>query len=307
MKTNLHPLRMIILFTCFFTVTIALSVSSQTYHKLIRTNTFWDNFITDVQCYLTANRVCFTNNDTIIQGNTYRISRQYAYQTQDTTSGLFCPPFVVSNTYGLGTFLREDTILKKVYINEPYDTPHDQLLYDFSLQVGDTLQSFYNGNYTLVLTSIDTVTLNNGDGTRKRFSFNHNPLVNYIEGIGGSQGLFNPIFITENMGGYFCINDNGTNIWGDQCSYFFVGTDNLPLVERFSITPNPAHSYFTVHLGKPIKNANLQLFNLSGQLLISTPITESETKIMVDCFSQGLYLTQLTSNEGIVKGKILIK
>ena len=307
MKTNLHHLRIIILFTCFFTVTIPLSVSSQTYHKLIRTNTFWDNFISDVQCYLTANRVCFTNNDTIIQGNTYRISRQYAYQTQDTTSGLFCPPFVVSNTYGLGQFLREDTILKKVYIYDPYDIPHDQLLYDFSLQVGDTLQSHYNGGNSFVLTSIDTVTLNNGDGTRKRFSFNNNPFEYYIEGIGGSQGLFNPIYITENMGGYFCINDNGVNIWGDQCNYYFVGTDNLPLVERFSITPNPAHSYFTVHLGKPIKNANLQLFNLSGQLLISTPITESETKIMVDCFSHGLYLTQLTSDEGIVKGKILIE
>jgi nicotinamide riboside transporter PnuC len=44
----------------------------QSYHKLIRTNTYWDDYmvILPEMCYTYANRVFFTNQDTVINGFT---------------------------------------------------------------------------------------------------------------------------------------------------------------------------------------------------------------------------------------------
>jgi hypothetical protein len=186
----------------------------QSYHKLIRTNTWWDGYLHDpVLCYSSINRIYFTGQDTIIDGVTYKISREFPFAAK-VTPGPLCTPFVIDTPSSpTGRFIREDTVAKKVFIYDDLNSPHDQLLYDFSLQVGDTLHSLYNGGGTLYVTAINNVTLNNSE-IRQEFIFNNSGgLENYIESIGGSQGIFDPIqYIPGNYGGYFCVSENDINL-----------------------------------------------------------------------------------------------
>jgi hypothetical protein len=165
-------------------------IKAQNYHKLIRTNTYWDNYYTSLNCYTFIHRIYFTGNDTVIGGHTYNQSRQYYFESI-YQPGPLCPPFIIDNvSYSTSIYIREDTVAKKVFIYDNSFTQPDQLLYDFTLENGDTLHSLYNGNDSFVVSSIENVTLLDGE-IRRMFIFNNNDFEYYIESLGGSQGLFN--------------------------------------------------------------------------------------------------------------------
>jgi len=84
--------------------------------------------------------------------------------------------------------MREDTVARKVYV---FDIGNgvDASLYDFTLEPGDTLP-FYAGQGEMIVDSVGTVMLLTGEA-RKIFYLNYNQY--YIEGIGGSAGLFSPL------------------------------------------------------------------------------------------------------------------
>src|ERR1017187_3470819 len=98
MKNNLKQfIVLLITGTCFvgFFTTIG---NSQNYHKLIRTNTFWDCFRQDpVMCYSYINRIYFTGSDTLIGGIAYKKSLQYPFAAQ-VVPGPLCPPFVIDTS-----------------------------------------------------------------------------------------------------------------------------------------------------------------------------------------------------------------
>lgn len=291
---------------------MAINANSQNYHKLIRTNTYWDVYSLGWYDYNAIDKIFFTGNDTIIEGNIYQLSRQYPYEP--VNPGYLIPPFFIdTNSIRTNEFLKEDTVMKKVYIYDPYLTSTDQLLYDFSLSIGDTLKSDYNkgkfGDY-LVLTSIDSVTLLNGE-IRKRFIFNPNSsdYGYYIEGIGGDQGLFSPIvpaFEQNEQLGYFCISQDGINLWGDQCNWYFVGINNLREDKMVTIFPNPAHDNFHVNLSHKVPVADFIITDLLGTELIHENLTHPDNVISISELLPGIYIYRIKSGQFTKQDKIII-
>ena len=280
---------------------------SQSYHKLIRTNTYWDEFYINYPefCYTGANRVVFTNQDTVINGHTYRISVQYPFM--QVNPGPLCPPFVISTTgYYTLQFLREDTISKKVFIFTPdMNGGTDKLIYDFSLVPGDTLKSYFADNGTLVLDSIGTFLLNNGD-SRKIFWFNSNfPEAYYIESIGCSQGLFYPLPIgfTESGGGYFCVKENSVNLLGDNCVYNFVG-QNEKDGQTISVFPNPVHDLLKIFLPQGISDCSLSVTNINGKKILYQDLKSGSNTIVVSGILPGFYLYEVKADHIIQNGKL---
>lgn len=164
---------------------ISLNIYPQQYHKMIRKNVFWDEatYLCMAPCYTTIGRMEFIDGDSLIDGKYYRFSNGYAFIGTPGPGGTLCPPYYVDTVPHRCAFLREDTIAKRVYIyDESYD-PHEQLLYDFSLLPGDTLDSDYH-NDTFILDTIVDITLFNGE-IRKMFCFDPGCIIHYIEGIGG--------------------------------------------------------------------------------------------------------------------------
>jgi Secretion system C-terminal sorting domain len=281
----------------------------QSYHKLIRTNTFWDEFfvvLPDI-CYTSAERVFFTNQDTVINGFTYKISKQQNYS--QVNPGPFCPPFVIAtssdNTY---QFLREDTVSKKVYIYTPdYYGGTDQLLYDFSLLPGDTLKSAYTGaGVTLILDTIRNFVLSNGEH-RKQLYFGPYPYSDYyIEGIGGSMGLFQPIVPgIESYGGYFCVKENSVVLMGDQCDYPYVGQNEMK-DEPVSLFPNPANSFINIIVPRNPDGSDFILVNLQGEQVLSHSLNHGSNTFSISDLIPGVYFYQVKSNQFTHYGKLTI-
>ena len=211
--------------------------------------------------------------------------------------------------FSTGLFIREDTAAREVYVFDESLNPHDQLLYDFSLNVGDTLHSQYNGNGTLVLTSIENITLNDG-AVRKSLTFSNafGPAGSYTASIGGSYGLFYPIeFNFSSQHGYFCIKENGINLLGSSCDYPYVGIPVKTTKELLSILVDPSESSLKIHIYSPLHNIKLSLYSLSGQLILSESIIEKETKVNLHGLSEGSYFALVHSDEETVKSRIFIQ
>jgi hypothetical protein len=284
---------------------------SQSYNKLISTDKYWDVYtrVNPDWCATWANRIYFTGADTVIDGFVYKISKQYFFQ-QVIIPGPFCPPYVIMNTaYNTQQYIREDTIAKKVYIycTECYP-PVDDLFYDFSLNIGDTLHSFFAGlGSTLVCTSIQNFTLQNGS-VRKKFNFYYPYQQDafYIEGIGGAYGLFHPIIPPfEASAGYFCISENDTTLYGDQCYYYFVGmnnVDNFPI----SISPNPAHDYVNITIKHHVSECIFILFNMQGQIIFNKILKNQFNDFSISNIKPGIYSYKINSDLFVKQGKICI-
>lgn len=286
----------------------SFSVSSQTYHKLIRQNVYWDvyHIILPEMCYTYANRISFTGQDTVIESVTYKKSIQYSFK--QINPGPFCPPFqILTNAINTGEYLREDTIEKKVYMT--FSNPVDEvLLYDFSLNVGDTLHSTYYMPYdTLICSSIENITLLNGE-IRKKFIFNSYPagFMYYIESIGGINGLFEPILPGfESFSGYFCVSENNDNLLGTRCDNYFVNINEADKL-KFLIAPNPAHESFQINVDLSDSAMIFKLIDVNGKEVLHKTITQEVTTIPINGVPPGMYLFSIISNTFNKQGKICI-
>jgi hypothetical protein len=285
---------------------LVVSAFPQGYHKLIRTNTYWDSFNTTLPeiCYTGARRDFFINQDTVINGLTYKVS--HTQRIMQVNPGPFCPPFVIDTAIFTGACLREDTVAKRVYIMSPMTNWTDQLLYDFSLNAGDTLKSDYlGGGAVIVIDKVEDLLLNNGE-TRKNFQIK-NSFVSFTEGIGGSFGLYAPLPVTfcECDGGYFCIKDNSVNLLGSQCNYPYVGQDEREDV-AVSLCPNPADDELTVILPSSWTGSELMISGLNGERVFSVLLKPGTNKVPVSDFKPGVYLYRVKSGRFLQTGKVAI-
>jgi type IX secretion system substrate protein len=277
---------------------------SQTYHKLIRPNTYWDilHVETSQICGLSGGSRYFFQGDTVLNGIQYNLVQ--AYPIVNINPGPFCSPFAVNGSqfYFANAIMREDTIAQKVYVYE-IGSFSESLLYDFTLVAGDTLKSAYaSQGLTLIIDSVSTVSLFNS-ASRRIFYLSNNEY--YIEGIGSSQGLFTPIVIAI---GFWeeveCVIDNNVQLWGGtQPCYGFVGIDELINNAHINIYPNPVRDILYV---KSRFIGELQFFDKTGRLVMSKNLNESTSVIDISGIASGLYFYRYeTKSKGYSTGKIV--
>jgi len=159
-------------------------------------------------------------------------------------------------------------ILKPIITNNC--NGNEILLYDFSLNIGDTInEECFNGFFTLVVTDIDTMLI--GNKLRKVFHFN-TPLFNWVEGIGnlnisnnGLGGLLYyigqfPVKAQWLYNFLICFKQNDTIVYFNsnysECMPLNVPA-KLAVSDNIIISPNPATNYLTLN----IENVQLLPFN----------------------------------------------
>jgi len=125
------------------------------------------------------------SGDTLISSQIYhKLSTPFV---QSIITGT-CTPYVNSGYDGA---IRQDTANRTVFYVPPSDSL-EQLLYDFNMQMGDTVKGFLESFASPADTvhSIDSVLV----GTNYRKRWNINPWYNIylIEGIGSTYGLIVP-------------------------------------------------------------------------------------------------------------------
>ena len=288
-------------------------INSQEYHPLIEEGKSWDD-ITCLMCGICPNhakRYFYTGQDTLINGLVYSNIGHYnfiGFAGVET-----CPPYSVDTIPFTGTeFMHEDTTERKVYIwknNQP------ELLYDFSLQVGDTLISeWVTFSYGFVVAEIEDVELLNGE-TRKRWVFESEEwggeIGAYIEGIGMETGLFGDFVQFEWWSELMCVQIDGEQLWDGGFSswggcYGLVGEDEIA-TEDLQIYPNPASDFIRISIPENIDMAGLKIFNSLGQVVFEGLIQSENAIIDVSKLGQGMYFVLIKSENNIKKEKLIIR
>ena len=288
-----------------FTLIILLASTAtfaQNYYPLVRPNLVWQVMQGDgtVICLLSGGEQFYFQGDTLVSGVTYQ--KIYFNPIISLIGNPYCPPFAVdgnSPTY-FGGLLREDTIVRKVFIYD-YSTNTDELLYDFNLVAGDTLNSNFAGmGSILFVDSVSSISLLNG-GVRKIFYMNSGE--NYIESIGGSQGIQFPL--VQGIGFWkvpICISENNIPIWGG-C----IGTVgiNENLQESKSVYPNPFLNEVTFQANHPEETEIILYNGISNELLRKS--FSNSTTINTENLVSGIYVYKMISKSGLSSFGKLVK
>ena len=279
----------------FFACTVAIG---QTYDPLIRPTTFWDVQHADISqiCNASGGYQYFFQGDSIIDGMEYAIVR--AHPIISLVPVPYCPPYAIdSSITTIAALMREDTIASTVHVFDP-NTQSDQLLYDFTLQAGDTLHSEYAGaGATLIVDSVGTIELANG-AVRNIHYLNNGQF--YIESIGGSQGLWFPMQLGIGFGYVpLCVRENDVTLWGDECFGYLgplgVGSLEAPAIAIF---PNPARDHCTITFGGG--PTDLQLIDATGRIVQQWSAASSPFEMDLSPVHPGIYLIR-TDPQGQMK------
>lgn len=229
------------------------------------------------------------------------------------------------NIYGLYGFLREDTLTKKIYAFTTTSTV-ENLLYDFSANVGDTVSVFSYcwgafGNLDVKVAAIDSILIQGQ--YRKRLNvvnldINNNWLDEYwIEGIGSTLGLFYSgisgalSFQTGGLGipALVCFHQNNTLLYD---SPFFMGCyPNIGVGMQESVTPRAIQVYPNpvndkIYFSNIGTNYFISIFNGLGQL-VQNKINTENSGVDLAHFPKGLYSYVITDSQQntITTGKFI--
>jgi hypothetical protein len=142
--------------------------------------------------------------------------------------------------------IRQDTSLKAAYIVQPADSL-EELLYDFDMQVGDTLKGVIASVSPDTVVSIDSVLV--GGNYRKRWNITYG--IYFIEGLGSSWGLVQ--YSTTGVIGYFgdfwltCFAQDGSSLFpGTATNCELISSIDSPgmTAPQIRVFPNPAEGLF---------------------------------------------------------------
>lgn len=283
---------------------------AQDYHPLLEQNKYWDDVfrLSSSTCIDWAHRY-FIDGDTLIDGLNYS---KISYYNHYSINKEMCPPYYVDTvTFGPYYFLHEDTNARKVYY---YDSQNNEpaLLYDFSLQVGDT---FYSPIITpagyAVVGEIDEIELMNGE-LRKwwRLDGNLGYTSGMIEGLGFDSGLFEKILQFEWDSELSCAQKDGEILWSGT-NWFsgcwgFVGAAEIEAAPLM-IFPNPANDFIRISSPDYMGETQLQIYNSWGQLVLNTCLSTSDEVLDVSTLKPGLYIVNLQQGNLHTNRQVIIR
>jgi hypothetical protein len=236
--------------------------------------------------------------DTLISGNTYSkiYENNYWNGNMDTT---FNP-----STANYFLAMREDAF-KKIWVRRPSDTA-DVILYDFSLNVGDT----FCFDYAMpgVCSTVDAIDSVMVDGSyRRTITITASETQIWMVGIGNMWGLFD-IMYTGNIYTHIrCHSQNGSLIyaypgWTTECHCDNSASIDENMRGSFSVSPNPFHDKIEIESAEMIEE--IIIFDLAGKLVlrIDKPLTNT---IDLGDLENGMFFVTVKTESGFFSEKIV--
>jgi len=268
--------------------------------------------------YSTTQDAFFSNNTISIDQTSYH---EFIWNTKHFTSDWE----ELETVY----YLRENTATGQVWLlatddsfEAPSNTENEILVIDMSLEIGDEFLYYISPTVfpesTVNVTVIDVYYENDkkhivfdrtfdpsfGDGLEGWETQN----LMFIEGVGSNFGFYH----FYEYGLMSCVQKNSTLYYesayqplADLCDLETFSSTTEEFTNT-SLYPNPSTTYFQVNYPSEIGTSELKVFNLQGKLILQKPSYQQES-IDVTNFSSGVYFVELTSREGEVWRKKLIK
>ena len=166
----------------------------------------------------------------------------------------------------------------------------EQCIYDFNLNIGDSLPSCY-GNSDQIVSSIDSLLI---AGTyRKVFhlSVNGAQSQEIIEGVGHEYGFIEslpPILECANILECYSMNDTS---YYPSSGLFCQSTISVKEISGidFSVFPTPANEFITISINNFAKPVIAHIYDNIGQLIKSTVLISARTDFSLRELNPGIY------------------
>lgn len=301
------------LFILLLPMLFAQGVKGQ-YMPLVDTTNQWNLLVTFYPCHppgimKSTLKLSVSSSDTAINSTVYKKVL--------TSSGFY---YSTDSIFG---YIREDALTKRVYFlsNDFFNPDTERLLYDFSINTGDTVEVFsylfcQNVANTFVVTSTDSIMLLNNE-KRKVWNLtsldplnfpNHiYPTDKWVEGIGSINGLVfsgcydDPTtnsFISELL----CFYTNDYHLYihqqYDTCFYEYSSNINEVFREDLLIYPNPAQEVLNIVLNDFYhKNNTIEILDAYGKIIYENMCSDNQCVIDISHIVAGVYFVRIRSNQ----------
>jgi hypothetical protein len=207
---------------------------------------------------------------------------------------------------------------------------NDYLLYDYSLNPGDTLwQTFwnwdsYNGGYQLVpypLFIVDTMSTLLGGEWRKVQSISYNiypgdTIVNdigglFIDGLGSDYFYFPKSALCEFAA---CLRavywPNGDSTLVDSLTNCFLidNTTERAATQALSVSPNPVQDVLYLHPSQPLSpDAQVRVYDLYGREVYRGAFEAAEKGISTGAWPAGVYVAEIWDGKKRQIARVVVK
>lgn len=191
----------------------------------------------------------------------------------------------------------------------------DVLLYDFTMQLGDTVESMTTLGATLTVIAIDT-TMVDGE-PKKRFYLDYGGFGNeetyILEDVGASSGLFEAIIFFEVESALYCYAIDYVPLWLNPDSPYCdlsVSIEENENISNTSIYPNPFSTSTTIEFELDGKsNIQITVYNSIGETVyqLEDHFEQGSHKVSwaPGHLPEGLYFAVLKSEDGVTVSKML--
>ncbi len=303
--------------TTYLTIILILTVVVTLFGQTFPTDSaYWKTDYSNVICLdsIGVNASCwekqyFLQNDTLIQNIKYnKLFCNGRTRNLDGTWSYFDEGFIGA--------IRYENEAKKVYYR-PYQSSEEYLLYDFDLNVGDTLPAsyVYNPEFTEIITIdfIDTIIIA-GDSIQRfhmdKAGFGGEYI---ISGIGSSLGLLEEITpYFEHSYTLLCFENYESLLTYPEfgnCTLISKIHDNTYEKDiNITISPNPTNGLTMLKINQ-INNWQCQIHitDLLGQTIYKQNSNESTIELNFDNYQPGIYILTVINDNRIIGRKKIIK
>ncbi len=290
-----------IFFTLIFVVIVPVAFA-QTYYPLVDTNKLWSTAYETYTPWQLKSKYFKFSEDTLINSYTYKKIMMSADSLHSVWSCI--------------GFIREDST-KKVFNIMPPDTT-ESLLYDFNVNIGDTI---YLHEIDFIVDTVDTIFF--GEKFRRKiiiypyFDTSSFAKEEWYEGIGSLEGLLESgtawAIGSDNFLLCFYENDILKYI-NPQHSDCYVNINYMNQVENSEkkkdilLYPNPANNQLNIYCNLDINDFELVIYDIYQRIIRTIPISEKHAIISLNDLNNGLYFCMIKKDSQIlIKVKLIIQ
>lgn len=260
-------------------------------------------------CVQLTSTFSMDNKDTLINGILYHTVSYHTAGTQGCSPGC-TGGFPISNDDGY-YYIRQDIPSKRVYIRKA-NYLADSVLYDFNLNVGDTITDdkiFWPSISTAIVTSIDSIFIGSQYRAQYNFDVQGGLPSSLIEGVGSLSGgfIYPPSFFEgyNNLTGFI---QDGIVLYGSYCPAIPLVVKDVEVTSAIKLSPNPFHTTTTLELKEDFGNAKLNIFNMFGELVHQQIIISAKTILHRNSLAEGIYFYQVQNSAGkLMIGRLMIE